>query len=255
VRDSFEGNLEMYEDPVQYDELYDHVQEELAFVLENTKWKEEPIIELACGTGRITIPMATLGFQMIGVDIHTGMLQRAQEKAKRKELSIQWIHQDCTKLDLSVQSPFIYMTGNSFQHFLTNWDQDELFTSVKKHLLPNGEFIFDTRNPILLELAEGEDLTEETTNSHNQKIIKRDIETYDPLTQILHCTTTIERIENKQVIHHTRSAISLRYTFPLELKRLLNSHGFEIINLYGSWKKNTFNESSVSMVVHCRLKG
>ena len=44
------------------------------------------------------------------------------------------------------------MTGNSFQHFLTNESQDALFASVKRHLNPKGELVFDTRNPILHEL-------------------------------------------------------------------------------------------------------
>lgn len=140
------------------------------------------------------------------------------------------------------------MTGNSFQHFLTNESQDALFHSVKKHLQTNGEFIFDTRNPILNELVEV-DISEESIVQHGEltKVISREI--YNPLTQILQCTSTY--ISSKS---EYEDCINLRYTYPLELKRLLHQHGFELIALYGSWKKELFDENSISMVVHARLK-
>lgn len=254
MANSFEKNLEMYEDPEGYDELYDHYQEDLAFLLKCAKGIDGPIIELACGTGRLTVPMAKLGYQMIGIDIHKGMLTRAQEKGKEQKVMVDWYQQDCANFYIPFQSSLIYMTGNSFQHFLTNGDQNDLLTSVKKHLLPNGSFIFDTRNPILHELAVEEDHVEHHMTSNNRTIVERNVETYDHRTQILHCTTTTERLEHGAVVDSKRSSISLRYTFPMELKRLLNAHGFELINLYGSWKKHEFGKDSISMVVHCKLQ-
>ena len=140
------------------------------------------------------------------------------------------------------------MTGNSFQHFLTNESQDALFHSVKKHLHKNGEFIFDTRNPILHELVES-DISEESIVQHGErtKVISREI--YHPLTQILQCTSTYISSKGEY-----EDCINLRYTYPLELKRLLHQHGFELIALHGSWKKELFDENSISMVVHARLK-
>ena len=74
-------------------------------------------------------------------------------------------------------------------------------------------------------------------------------EIYNPLTQILACTTTY--ISSTKTY---KDSIHLRYTFPLELKRLLNQHDFELVHLYGSRKKEAFHAHSISMVVHARLK-
>lgn len=252
--DIFEGNLEKYADPKKYDELYNEYLQDLAYILECAKKVKEPIIELACGTGRLTIPMAKQGFKMYGVDIHNGMLNLAKQKAAEENLEIQFLQQDCTKLNLPTKSPLIFMTGNSFQHFLTNESQDDLFQSVKAHLLSEGDFIFDTRNPILSELAEIEKTEEQYINNFNQTVIEKHYEEYDHQTQILHCTTTSEVIENGSLFHRNKDSISLRYTFPLELKRLLYSQGFELIALYGSWRKEKFDKDSISMIVHCRLK-
>ncbi|WP_409271620.1 class I SAM-dependent methyltransferase [Neobacillus sp. SCS-31] len=249
----FENNLEKYEDPLKYDELYNDYKEDLNYILECVKQETSPIIELACGTGRVTIPMAKRGLKMIGVDIHAGMLNLAKQKAEKENLNIHFEQQDCTKLNLPIKAPLIFMTGNSFQHFLTNDSQNELFQSVKSHLQPNGEFIFDTRNPILAELAIVEESEERYTNSHDQLVIEKHRETYHHHTQILHCTTTYDVVKDGQIIESKQDSISLRYTFPMELERILEEHGFELVQLYGSWKKDAYTKDSVSMIVHCRL--
>ncbi|MBK3493530.1 class I SAM-dependent methyltransferase [Viridibacillus sp. YIM B01967] len=250
----FEGNLEKYTDPKKYDEQYSHYQQDLKLILEYAAHMNEPIIDLACGTGRLTIPMAKLGFEMYGVDIHNGMLNHAKKKAETENLYIQFLQQDCTKLSLPIKSPFIFMTGNSFQHFLTNESQDDLFTSVKEHLQPKGTFIFDTRNPILHELAVVDETEEKFINKYNQLVIEKHHEEYDHHTQVLHCTTTSEIIKNEKLIDSKKDSISLRYTFPLELERLLNSHDFELVEIFGSWNKTKFDRDSTSMVVHCCLR-
>lgn len=117
------------------------------------------------------------------------MLKYAQEKADAEGLNIHLSVQDCTKLNLPIKSNFIYMTGNSFQHFLTNESQDALFISVKRHLNTKGEFIFDTRNPILHELL-NVDISEESIEQNGEitKVISQEV--YNPLNQILECTST-----------------------------------------------------------------
>jgi len=254
MKEIFETNFEKYEDPVKYDEMYDGFQDDLFYILEHARGIENPIIELACGTGRLTIPMAKSGMNMVGIDLHEGMLNRAKQKAAQENLTIIFEKQDCTELELNIKSPLIFMTGNSFQHFLTNESQDALLQSVKRHLWPNGEFIFDTRNPILAELSVVEEYQDSYVNSENQTIVERHREKYDHKKQILNCETNMEIIENEQVIQTKTDSISLRYIFPMELYRLLNSQGFELINLYGSWKRDAFTKDSISIVVHCRVK-
>ncbi|WP_325166714.1 class I SAM-dependent methyltransferase [Viridibacillus soli] len=69
---------------------------------------------MACGTGRVTIPLAENGHQIVGVDIHTGMLDEAKRKSAEQNLPIEWIQQNCTQLDLDFKTSFAYSVGNSF---------------------------------------------------------------------------------------------------------------------------------------------
>ncbi|MGE7780551.1 class I SAM-dependent methyltransferase [Peribacillus sp. NPDC097264] len=244
----FSDNLSKYANPREYDETYKSYAADLEFIKAHLVESHQTIIELACGTGRLAIPLAKQGHLVYGVDIDAGMLEYAQKKADAEGHNIHLSVQDCTQLNLPIKSNFIYMTGNSFQHFLTNESQDALFISVKKHLNLNGEFIFDTRNPILQELL-NVDISEESIELKGEitKVISQ--EKYNPLTQISACTSTY--ISSKK---EYKDGIKLRYTYPLELKRLLEQHGFELIHIYGSWKKAIFDANSISMVVHARLK-
>ncbi|QTD41842.1 class I SAM-dependent methyltransferase [Sporosarcina sp. Te-1] len=248
MKNEFSNNLSKYVNPQEYDETYTSYTADLDFIQAHLSASQQPIIELACGTGRLAIPLAKQGYTVYGVDIDSGMLDYARKKAEVEGVELSLSVQDCTQLNLPIKSNFIYMTGNSFQHFLTNESQDALFLSVKKHLNPNGEFIFDTRNPILQELAE-EQFDEEVILKNGEMVTVKSQEAYNSLTQILECTSIYTSTN-----HTYKDGIHLRYTYPLEMKRLLSQHGFDLLNLYGSWKKATFNASSISMVVHARLK-
>lgn len=248
TNNEFTDNLSKYADPVEYDRLNESYKIDLNYMKNYLGERKETIIELACGTGRLAIPLAKLGHTVYGVDIDEGMLALAEKKAAAEGVTLHLSVQDCTKLALPIKTNFMYMTGNAFQHFLTNESQDALFASVKKHLNKGGEFVFNTRNPILAELSVV-DTYEETYERNGETIRVHSVETYEPMTQILTCTSKYTSPTRKY-----EDSIKLRYTYPLELQRLLAQHGFEVIALYGSWKKAEFTASSVSMVVHARLK-
>lgn len=176
------------------------------------------------------------------------MLQLAIEKAKRQNVHVHFSVQDCTQLQLPITSNFVYMTGNSFQHFLSNESQNALFQSVKKHLQPGGEFVFDTRNALLSELSIVDEYDESSVNYKGENLTIHHREEYDPITQILTCRS-ISKVEHSIF----EDSIRLRYTYPMEMKRLLEQNGFELLHIYGSWNKSDFTKDSPAMIVHARV--
>ncbi|MFE8702840.1 class I SAM-dependent methyltransferase [Cytobacillus sp. FJAT-54145] len=249
------GNSEEYNDPILYDTENDFVIE-VPFL---SKWASKPnqiIIDLACGTGRVTLPLAKEGYKVIGVDLHTGMIDRAKAKAAELNLDIEWFQQDCCNLDLKLKSNLIYMVGNSFQHFLSNQEQDQLFTSVNQHLELEGVFIFNTRFPSTEELLQPN--TEEywrtyTDKSSDNTVDVYTISNYDSLKQIQHYKT-IRKIKNNldEMIGQKETNIYLRYTFPKELERLISQHSFEIIDIFQDWNEKPISNGSYEMVYVCR---
>ncbi|MFS0690163.1 hypothetical protein AB1K89_13100 [Sporosarcina sp. 179-K 8C2 HS] len=77
---------------------------------------------------------------------------------------------------------------------------------------------------------------------------------YNHLTQILDCQTQRRIYRNGALIAEEQDSISLRYSFPQEMERLLDSNGFEIVQVYGDWDENELHAESVSMVYVCRVK-
>ncbi|MFA9558273.1 class I SAM-dependent methyltransferase [Evansella sp. AB-rgal1] len=252
------ANSEEYNDPILYDKENEAFQSDISFLLEMAKKQGGVIIDVACGTGRATIPLAKEGFQLIGVDIHSEMINEAKRKAAKLDLQIEWLKQDCTILNLPCKSNFIYTVGNSFQHFLTNEAQDRLLTSVNKHLEIDGVFVFNIRFPSPEELLQPS--TEEywktyvDPETHNTVVVST-ISSYDSLRQIQHYTT-IRKYKNNQgvLVDEKITNISLRYVFPQEMERMLFSNGFEIEHIYKDWAGNPITNDSYEMIYVCKKK-
>ncbi|MBM7541821.1 class I SAM-dependent methyltransferase [Amphibacillus cookii] len=249
-------NLEEYDDPILYDKENDTYTEDIIFLEKWASKTEGIIVDLACGTGRVTIPLASKGYRVIGVDLHKGMLNEAKNKTSNLNLQIDWVEQDCSKLDLKAKSNLIFSVGNSFQHFLTNDAQDDLLMSVNRHLETNGIFIFGTRFP------SAEELFQPSKEEYWKTYIDRDtqnevdvytVSSYDPLNQLQH-NTTIRKFKNadEEIVNEVKTNITLRYVFPKEMERILTDNCFEIINVYKDWKETPITEDSYQMVYVCR---
>lgn len=252
----FTENLEEYDDPVSYDIENNPYIGELPFLEQWASKKSGPIIDLACGTGRITIPLASKGFHLIGVDLHAGMLEQAKKKAHELNLPIEWLEQDCTQLNLKCKSPLIYMVGNSIQHFHTNESQNMLLSSIHKHLEAGGVFIFGTRFPNAEELLQPS--TEEYWKTYNDTTCNKEVDVYtisnyDALSQIQHYTT-IRKFKDVdgRVVDEKRTNISLRYTYPQEMERLLTENNFKILHVYKDWNETSISNDSYEMIYVCR---
>ncbi|MGH9174645.1 MAG: class I SAM-dependent methyltransferase [Vicinamibacterales bacterium] len=246
----------VYDDPLLYD-LENAIVDELPILLPLAQQSGGPILDLACGTGRTTLPMAEAGFEVTGVDISEPMLVRAREKARERGLEVAFYLQDCRALDLPLTARMATMNGHAFQEFLTNEDQDKLLRSVSRHLTPGGVFIFDTRFPSRdnLQKPKGEQPWQTVTDPRGWTVAASVIWSYDALTQIQDYVFISRISDDAGATHETRSRGRLRYTWPRELERLLDTHGFDLETTYGSWDQSPLAADSYDMVVIARKQG
>lgn len=105
--------------------------------------KPELILDLGCGTGNVTIPLAKAGYDMIGADISEEMLSIAAEKAKAENLDILFLNQDMTEFELYGTVDVITCALDGVNYLTQDGDIEKLFALVKNYLNPNGLFIFD----------------------------------------------------------------------------------------------------------------
>ncbi|MCX7714767.1 MAG: methyltransferase domain-containing protein [Clostridia bacterium] len=102
------------------------------------------VVDLACGTGNFTVPLAERGYEMIGVDRSADMLSVAQEKAKRKKLDVLFLNQSLAKLDLYGSADAFLCMIDGVNYMLSPMALYHLFCKIKNCFLePGGMFIFD----------------------------------------------------------------------------------------------------------------
>jgi len=114
-------NLSEYEDPEIYDLENRDFEPDGGFLLKRAQLLDGPVLELGCGTGRITIPLAENGIDITGLDVVPGMIAHARQKAGN--LPIRWIVDDVRSFHLGRSFRLIFETGSVFQHLLTLSDQ------------------------------------------------------------------------------------------------------------------------------------
>jgi SAM-dependent methyltransferase len=264
-------NVEEFQDAQTYD-LHEN-DTGVAFYTALAQETGGPVLELACGTGRVCIPIARLGFAVTGLDIVPAML--AQARRKSRDLPILWVEGDARAFDLGERFRLILLTGNAFQLFLTNADQQALLARVRAHLHDEGLFAFETRNPLwpsLLTRADQEaplerarrrgDFVpllesredEQTQTDRSGRAVRESLrQVYDPVAQLLHLTSDKRWREGDQE-RTTVTRLALRYTFPEELATLLHDTGFTIVRQYGDWDREPLTAASTSMIVVCRKR-
>src|SRR5262245_16552813 len=101
-----------------------------------------PILELGCGYGRITIPLAQRGItDLTGLELSAPSL--AYARAKAGLLPIQWVEADVRDFHLGRRYALIFARGNVFNFMLTRHDQEALLACVREHLADDGQFLLD----------------------------------------------------------------------------------------------------------------
>lgn len=234
--------------------IYDGMNTDLTDLEFYKKWlpknKDARILELCCGTGRLTLPIAMDGYDISGVDNTSSMLEQAKVKASGAGLEVKFIEADIRTLDLPEKYDLIFIPFNSIHHLYQNEDLFQAFNVVKKHLKESGLFLLDCFNPNIQVIVEGEkeqkEIAQYKTKDRREVLIKQKMR-YENKTQI-------NRIEWHYYINGEFDSIQnldMRLFFPQELDSYLERNGFKIIHKFGSFEEEEFNDSSEKQIFFC----
>ncbi len=243
----------IYDDAAAYDIIYGKWTDDLPFYISQIGEHRKRVLELACGTGRLTIPLALQGLDLTGIDIEESMLARAREKAEQEGAHIDWVHGDVRDFNLGKVFDAVLFPANSISHLLDNKSVEAFLACVRRHLTEDGRFMFHTYNPIL----------QVFTRDPNQRHPVGEYE--DPLGRGLVVVTESHAYDRALQVnnitwycsfHDTGEEIvkplPLRMFFPQELDSLLRHNGFEIIAKYGGFDQSPFSSESDRQILVCR---
>ena len=210
------------------------------------------VLELACGTGQLTIPIAPLGRPTLGLDQSIAMLNVAKKRASAANVSVAFVQSDMRDFALGRSFNLIFVARNSLLHLLSTADLLAALTAVRRHLAPDGVFAFDVFNPNVGILAKpvGErfPVMEMSTPTFGSLCVEATHD-YDSATQVNRATWYISTPDKRDA---WIVPLVLRSIFPQELPLLLSAAGLELISRFGDVSGEPFGPGSRAQVCLCR---
>lgn len=105
------------------------------------------VVECACGTGSLTLPLARAGYRMTGVDLSADMLAVAMEKARAAGVAVPFVRQDMQKLAVPRPVDCVLATCDGVNYLDTPEKAGRFFVAAFAALRPGGALIFDVSTP------------------------------------------------------------------------------------------------------------
>ncbi len=138
-----------------YDPWSVSVTEDVPFYVAEAVRSGGPVLELGVGTGRIAVPIAAEGIEVVGVDLSAGMLEVARERAELAGVSIDLRHGDMRDPPVEGTFPLVTCPFRSLLHMETERDRRMALRAVSRGLSPgHGRFVFDVFTPAADDIAD-----------------------------------------------------------------------------------------------------
>jgi SAM-dependent methyltransferase len=245
----------MYDEYAAVADLYDHVARyntlrDVVFYVDAAREAGGPVLELGCGTGRVLLPTARAGVEVVGLDLSPHMMDVCRRRVAAEPLEVQSrieLHLgDMRDFSLSRTFRLITIPFRPFQHLTTVEDQLACLKSIRRHLAPDGRLILDLFNPSLDALVSrppGEELDEEAPFHtpdgrlivRRHKLVSADrfhqVNRFELVYYVTHPDGREERL-----VH----AFKMRYFFRYEAEHLLERAGFAVEHLYSGFDKAAY---------------
>lgn len=225
--------------------------------------QSQPVLEVACGTGRIAIRLARAGAQVTGFDRSAAMLEVARQHSHGLP-GVRWLEADMRSFDLRAaggDAPtygLILVPGHSFQHLLTIPDQLACLDCIRHHLDPGGLFVLHLDHQDIAWLGNlrgdlggvfepGEAVTDPLTGHF---VRTQRAWTYEPSTQT---ATAVTRWEELDADGHPfdrweTGPVPFHCFFRYEVEHLLHRAGFQVEALYGDFQRGELTDASSEMI-------
>ena len=233
-----------------YDDVYSFVDNDIDFYRNKSDQLGGNILEIGCGTGRVTIPLLANGYDVTGVDSSTKMLAKFQSKIKKSGYNapLKITNQDVRNLSLNEKFNLVIFPYRGFQSLLSVEDQIAALTSIKAHLtrnsiliidifVPNNE-LFDQKPDIFYHLKDSEYGPRNNIRSLHHRT------EFDLHNQLLHTQISISEIQCNQLISKRYANFTLRYLYTDEARHLFEYCGYDIEEIAGDYDGSPYNRDS-----------
>ncbi len=207
----------------------------------------DPILDVCCGSGRVTQALAKMGFVITALDNSKEMLKILKNKHLR---NVKTVLADMTDFSLEQKFKLIIISYSSFQQLLTLKDQAKCLESIKKHLAEDGVLAMDI-NPHILEgtdILENEIAFIADNPERNSRITMFTSHKIDRKNKIKHWQDTYVEINAEGKRNEFKNFISLKECDQNYMKMLFEKTGYKIINIFGDFDGGKVTANSDNMI-------
>src|SRR5215468_29798 len=249
-----------------YDEAY-ATKEDLVdrdFYVELAKRVGGPVLELACGTGRILLPIAREGIAIHGVDLSGAMLNVLRNNLKREPKDVRElvsvVEGDMRNFRSNRQYPLVIIPFRPLQHMYTVEDQLAALNTAAFHLEEDGVLAFDVFFPRFTSIESG--IGEESLElewpmkSEAGTIVRRYVkkESVDKINQNFTATFIFRTYKAGKLVKEETEPLKMSfYTYP-HLRALFLLAGLEIVEEYGSFARTPLDNDARQMIFVLKRK-
>lgn len=241
----------LYDLPELYDLVLPADPEMERFYLEAAGGAGREVLDLACGTGRFTLPLARSGATVTGGDLSETMLAVARRRSAAEGLAVSFVALDMRDFDLGRRFDVVTIAANSLLHLIETAEILDFLAGVKRHLKPGGRLIFDIFVPSawLLSRPQGErQPMGDFAHPELGMITIEETIAYDPVRQVSQIEWYWSRPGHKDFRH---TLLTMRQIYPQELPLLLERGGFQILERFGGFDRGPLTAASLRQVVIC----
>ena len=220
-----------------YDPWSRSVVEDVPFYVYEAVRAGGPVLELGVGTGRIAVPIAAAGIEVVGVDLSAGMLEVARERAELAGVRVDLRHGDMREPPVDGTFPLVICPFRSLLHMETDADRRTALRAIATRLEPTGRFVFDVFTPGADDIAE----------THG-RWLEREPGIWERADWHEESRTLILRLRSSG---SPETEMSLAWLSVAEWKELLREEGFVVDAVYGWFDRNPWRGGEDSVWV-CR---
>jgi SAM-dependent methyltransferase len=252
-----DGYVNFYSDAQRYDLVMGAYAsgDQLNFYRRQGARYGEPVLELACGSGRLTIPLAKGGVNITGMDLSKDMLNLAKWKASEAQIDLRFLQGDMRSFDLGEKFKLIFIPAQSFSHLYTREEIEDCFACVRRHLADEGRFLIELFNSSIKMLARETDrryaVGQYQDRKGNSQVFVTEEVSYDAASQINHIRWFFRDESNNE---ETVLSFEMRQFFPQEIDALLWYNDFLVEHKYGNYHEEEFSSDAWKQLIICRPK-
>jgi ubiquinone/menaquinone biosynthesis C-methylase UbiE len=241
-------------------------EEQFAFYASLFEPGECELLELACGTGIVTIELARRGFQIEGLDYDEDMLAIARQKLalsdEDTQRRVQFHCADMKDFATSQQFGAVIIPTNSFGYLFKLEDQRACLEQVRKHLLPKGKLVIEERYFSLETLHQMKNLLgverfwtgSENPQTGKYTMFKDCIRWIDSAQQNIYRSTFVDEVQEdgtmkRYIPSKTYFGNTQHYFNKMEMQLLVESCGFKVQEIWGDMAKQPFGSQSNKIIM------